>query len=58
MEEAGRKAVLSAGDLSEPAVCRRVVDDAAEALGGLDILVNNAAHQASVERPEDIPEAE
>jgi glucose 1-dehydrogenase len=31
------------GDLSDVAVCRRVVDDAASRLGGLDALVNNAA---------------
>jgi NAD(P)-dependent dehydrogenase (short-subunit alcohol dehydrogenase family) len=58
VEEAGRKAVLSAGDLSDADVCRRLVDDAAEALGGLDILVNNAAHQASFEKMEDISDAE
>jgi NAD(P)-dependent dehydrogenase (short-subunit alcohol dehydrogenase family) len=31
------------GDLSAVSECRRVVRDAAEALGGLDVLVNNAA---------------
>jgi NAD(P)-dependent dehydrogenase (short-subunit alcohol dehydrogenase family) len=31
------------GDLSQVSVCRRVVDDAARQLGGLDALVNNAA---------------
>lgn len=30
------------GDLSSPDECRRVVDEAAETLGGLDVLVNNA----------------
>lgn len=58
VEEAGRKAVLAAGDISDPAFCRRLVDDAAEALGGLDILVNNAAHQASFEKMEDISDHE
>lgn len=58
VEEAGRKAVLAAGDISDPAFCRRLVDDTAEALGGLDILVNNAAHQATFARIEDIPDAE
>lgn len=58
VEEAGQKAVLAPGDLSDPAFCRRLVDDAAAALGGLDILVNNAAHQASFEKPEDISDAE
>jgi len=58
VEEAGRKAVLAPGDLSDPAFCRRLVDEAAAALGGLDILVNNAAHQSSFEKPEDISDAE
>lgn len=58
VEEAGRTAILSAGDISDPAFCKRLVDDAAEALGGLDILVNNAAHQASFEKPEDISDEE
>ncbi len=36
------KPVAVQGDLSTPGECRRVVDEAAEALGGLDVLVNNA----------------
>lgn len=47
IEEAGRKAVLVAGDLQEASHCRAVVDRAVSELGGIDILVNNAAHQAS-----------
>lgn len=45
IELAGRKAVLLPGDIREEQVCRLVVDDAVQALGGLDILVNNAAFQ-------------
>jgi glucose 1-dehydrogenase len=40
--EAGGEAVAVRGDLSRVAVCRRVVDDAARRLGGLDAVVNNA----------------
>ncbi|MBP2149148.1 MULTISPECIES: SDR family oxidoreductase [Xanthobacter] len=58
VEEAGQIGILAAGDISDPAFCRRLVDDAAEALGGLDILVNNAAHQATFEKVEDIPDSE
>ncbi|MEW6256865.1 MAG: SDR family oxidoreductase [Pseudomonadota bacterium] len=58
VEEAGRKAILSAGDISDPAFCRQMVDDAAAELGGLDILVNNAAHQASFAAIEDISDHE
>ncbi|WP_028047584.1 SDR family oxidoreductase [Cellulomonas sp. URHE0023] len=42
---AGRKAVLLPGDIRDRAFCRSLVDQAVEGLGGLDILVNNAAHQ-------------
>src|ERR1700716_1657649 len=45
VEEAGRKCVLVPGDLSDPAHCRAVVDRAVQELGGIDILVNNAAYQ-------------
>jgi NAD(P)-dependent dehydrogenase (short-subunit alcohol dehydrogenase family) len=45
VEEAGRTCVLVPGDLSDPAHCRAVVDRAVQELGGIDILVNNAAYQ-------------
>ena len=41
----GRKAVAIAGDLRDERFCRRLVAQAADQLGGLDILVNNAARQ-------------
>ncbi|MBV8925457.1 MAG: SDR family oxidoreductase [Bradyrhizobium sp.] len=47
VQREGRKAILLAGDLQEPAHCRFVIDHAVEVLGGIDILVNNAAHQAT-----------
>jgi hypothetical protein len=58
VEEAGRKAVLVPGDISEAAHCRAIVDKAIEELGGLDILVNNAAHQASFAEIGDISDEE
>ena len=42
---AGRKAVPLAGDIRDEAFCKRLVADAVAGLGGLDILVNNAAYQ-------------
>ena len=42
LEHAGHTAVPIDGDLADPATCRAVVDEAAERLGGLDALVNNA----------------
>jgi len=58
VEQAGRKAVLVAGDLSEAAHCRAVVDEAVQAFGRVDILVNNAAHQMSFDSLEDISDEE
>lgn len=58
VEEAGRKAVLVAGDIGSPEHCRAIVERAVNELGGLDILVNNAAHQATFESIEDISEEE
>jgi glucose 1-dehydrogenase len=42
IEKLGAKAITVQGDLSKVADCERTVDLAAEALGGLDTLVNNA----------------
>ena len=58
VEEAGRKAVLVAGDIQHPAHCRKIVERALSELGGLDILVNNAAHQASFKDITDISDEE
>src|ERR1041384_5094111 len=41
----GRKAVALPGDLREEGFCKKMVDDAVSGLGGLDILVCNAARQ-------------
>lgn len=58
VEEAGRKAVLVAGDLSDPAHCRAIIDKAVQEFGRIDVLVNNAAFQMSHESIEDIPDEE
>ncbi|WP_027998198.1 SDR family oxidoreductase [Sinorhizobium arboris] len=58
VEEAGRKAVLAAGDIQSSDHCRRIVETAVRDLGGIDILVNNAAHQASFKNIEDISDEE
>lgn len=41
----GRKAVAIPGDLRDEAFCKRLVEEAVKGLGGLDIVVNNAARQ-------------
>jgi NAD(P)-dependent dehydrogenase (short-subunit alcohol dehydrogenase family) len=58
VEEAGRKAVLVAGDIGSPAHCRVIIDKAVAQLGCVDILVNNAAHQATFKSIEDISDEE
>uniref|UniRef100_E6VKI1 Short-chain dehydrogenase/reductase SDR n=1 Tax=Rhodopseudomonas palustris (strain DX-1) TaxID=652103 RepID=E6VKI1_RHOPX len=49
VEAEGRRVVLVAGDISQPEHCRKIVARAVEELGAIDILVNNAAHQATFE---------
>ena len=50
VEDAGRRALLLPGDLSDPAHCRDVVARTVAEFGGLDILVSNAAFQ--MDRPD------
>jgi hypothetical protein len=54
VEEAGRTAVKAPGDLRDPAYCREIVETAVRELGGIDVLVNNAAYQMSRESIADI----
>jgi NAD(P)-dependent dehydrogenase (short-subunit alcohol dehydrogenase family) len=58
VEDAGRKAVLRPGDLDRPEQCRAVIDAAVQELGGIDILVSNAAFQMTHESIEEIPDDE
>lgn len=50
----GRKGFSFAGDLQDYEKCQQTVRDAVEALGGLDILVNNAAVQHEIDQFEDL----
>ena len=54
VERADRRAMLVPGDLQDEAHCRELVERAMNELGGIDILVNNAAFQATHERIEDL----
>ncbi|MEG3175038.1 SDR family oxidoreductase [Sphingomonas sp. RB3P16] len=45
IRQAGRKAVAIPGDLRSEAFCQKLVETAVKELGGLDILVSNAARQ-------------
>jgi NAD(P)-dependent dehydrogenase (short-subunit alcohol dehydrogenase family) len=54
IEAEGRKAIRLPGDLQDEAFCTRLVSDAVEGLGGLDILANIAGKQTAVEDIADI----
>jgi NAD(P)-dependent dehydrogenase (short-subunit alcohol dehydrogenase family) len=58
VEEAGQKAVLVSGDVQGADHCRAIVQKAVAEFGGIDILVNNAAHQATFKEIEDIEDEE
>jgi NAD(P)-dependent dehydrogenase (short-subunit alcohol dehydrogenase family) len=58
VKAAGRKGIALAGDLTDPAFCTEIVERTVAELGGLDILVNNAAFQMSHEGLEDLPDEE
>jgi NAD(P)-dependent dehydrogenase (short-subunit alcohol dehydrogenase family) len=47
IKEAGRNGVAIPGDLREEAFCKRLVAEAVQQLGGLDIVVCNAGRQQS-----------
>ena len=58
VEKEGRKIVLIPGDIRQPDHCRSIVQRAVDELGGLDILVNNAAHQATFKEIGEISDEE
>jgi hypothetical protein len=58
VEDAGRKAILMPGDIKDAKHCRAIIDKAVKELGRIDILVNNAAHQASFKDVEEISDEE
>src|SRR5262249_21263658 len=58
IEGVGRRCHTIAGDVGDPEFCKNAVESTVEALGKLDVLVNNAAFQHSQESVEDISEAQ
>jgi len=58
VRDAGRTALQLPGDLQDEDYCRSLVDRTAEELGGVDILVNNAAYQMARDGLADISTAE
>ncbi|MCE0491137.1 glucose 1-dehydrogenase [Pantoea sp. Mb-10] len=58
IQEAGQQAVLIAGDLTDSAHCRDVINQTVERFNKIDILVNNAAYQMTRASLDEISEEE
>jgi NAD(P)-dependent dehydrogenase (short-subunit alcohol dehydrogenase family) len=54
VEKEGRRCLMLAGDVGDDGFCRDAVEQTVRELGGLDILVNNAAEQHPKESIEEI----
>ncbi|HZI59757.1 MAG TPA: SDR family oxidoreductase [Pyrinomonadaceae bacterium] len=54
VEAEGQRAIAVEADLTDPEVCKKVVEQTVEEFGKLDILVNNAAYQQHQEGLEDV----
>ncbi len=58
VERAGRRSVLMKGDVADPQHCRDIIQTAVDELGGVDILVSNAAFQMSHDSLEEVSDEE
>jgi NAD(P)-dependent dehydrogenase (short-subunit alcohol dehydrogenase family) len=58
VRKAGRTAVLAPGELNHAEQCRAVISRAMDELGGIDVLVSNAAFQMTHDSIEEIPDEE
>lgn len=54
VEKEGRRCLVLAGDVKDPAFCKSAIEKTVRKFGRLDILVNNAAFQLHSERLEDL----
>jgi NAD(P)-dependent dehydrogenase (short-subunit alcohol dehydrogenase family) len=54
IQKSGAKAVLVSGDICDEEHCKYIIEQAVSELGGIDILVNNAAYQMSHESIQEI----
>lgn len=58
IKKEGRKAVAIPGDLRDESFCKQLVQKAIAALGGLDIIVNNAGRQQAIPSILDVTDEE
>ena len=58
VREAGRRAVLVRGDISQARQCREIIERAVAEFGRIDVLVSNAAYQMSHDSLEEIADEE
>lgn len=58
IEAEGQQCEIVAGDLTDARFCDELIESTVRKLGGLDILVSNAAHQARKESLEDLTDEE
>lgn len=58
VEAEGRRCLLFQGDLTHDGQCERAVRETTKTLGGLHVLVNNAAEQHPVDAPEELDPAQ
>ena len=56
VEKEGRRCIPVAGDIGNEAHCQQIVERAIQEFGKLDILVNNAAYQLTIESIQDVTE--
>jgi NAD(P)-dependent dehydrogenase (short-subunit alcohol dehydrogenase family) len=54
VQEAGRRCVTAPGDVREESYCQQLVQRTVSELGGIDVLVSNAAYQMAIEGIEDL----
>lgn len=54
VEKEGRRCFTFKGDVKDPAFCRELVEKTVDALGQLDVLVNNASFQMHCDQLEDL----